>query len=219
MSRWYMTQGRISTFNPDSSPQCFWGCADRSTLLHIWWTFPVASRFWSKIYDLLCSILHITLTKNPWATLVHKPIPHLNIYKWKLVGFVFLVARHTLAKPWIQKSITFSEVKQHFLGTMVHKKLTSILTDNHTKFLKVWEPWLYYIKYLNIDHSLLSLQYLFHMGLPPSCFILTNPSPPPSFLFTAFFLSIYFLVYDPNSSDHYDLDLFWSILNFYFVLY
>lgn len=78
-----------------------------------------------------------------------------------LAGFVFLAVQKTLARAWRQPLINIAEVKQRLMGIMVHEKLSSILEDTHTHYLKVWSLWIDFTAQTTIDHNLLSLWILF----------------------------------------------------------
>lgn len=82
-------------------------------------------------------VLNISLARNPWEDLLHKPIPTPTTNQGKLMRFVFLAARQALARVWRQPYINSAEVKQKLMGIMVHEKCTSILKDYHAKFIKV----------------------------------------------------------------------------------
>lgn len=71
--RWYMSQDRISKFVPLASPMCFRCCRVWDTLLHIWWSCPKATRFWTLVYNMIRSVLNPTLARNPYEVLLHNP--------------------------------------------------------------------------------------------------------------------------------------------------
>lgn len=93
------------------------------------------------------------MIKTFFNGLLHKPIAALSKHQQRM-GFVFLVACHTLTKAWCQQFLHLAELKHQLTGT--HKKLTCILNDTQAQFLKVWEPWLTHNADWHLNRWLLS---------------------------------------------------------------
>ena len=61
--RWYMVPVRLAAAVREASPQCFRGCGERGTVLHIW--CPKVRRFWIRVYNFIYSLTLINLVKSP----------------------------------------------------------------------------------------------------------------------------------------------------------
>lgn len=115
----------------------FCGCREQSTLFQIWLTCHKVTHFWMHVYSMIRVVLNVTLARYLWKALLHKPI--LNLTKnqkrdlWDLCSW-------QPVRCWIHSA----DVTQCLMWTMVHKKLTSILTNTHAKLLKVWNLWIKY---------------------------------------------------------------------------
>lgn len=70
LMRWYLVPARIAKFIPEFSPNCFRGCGDRGTHLHIWWTCPLVQRFWETIFQMASTLHQVTLKPNPAIALL-----------------------------------------------------------------------------------------------------------------------------------------------------
>lgn len=149
LSRWYMTPDHIATFVPSASPAFFWGCREQGTLLHIWWRCP--RLLTSGYVYTICSGLFWILTL---LTIHGKPSLNRNVNRswWN-----FLVARPTLAKAWKQPTTNFAEVEKIMMDIRARDKITAILNNIHTKFLKIWILWVNYNSHLILNCSLHSL--------------------------------------------------------------
>lgn len=141
LSRWYLTPDRIAKCLPSYPSTCFRGCPDPGDMKHIWWLCPKVKRLWIRVYNLINSVLHLNLRRDPWEALLHKPIEDASKCERILVSHIFSATKQTIARAWKTPLLSFEEVKNRVHGTLVNEKLTAILSDTHDKFLRVWRPW------------------------------------------------------------------------------
>lgn len=72
--RWYYTTARLAEILPNYCHTCFCSCLVEGTMVHIWWTCQVVSRLWIWVYNLIHSLIHTSICKNPFKALLNKPI-------------------------------------------------------------------------------------------------------------------------------------------------
>lgn len=70
---------------------------------------------------------------------------------------LFTATRLTIARAWKTPVLSFEVVKNCMKDIVVNEKLTVILSDTHDKVLRVWQPWVDYIKPYRFDTTLLSI--------------------------------------------------------------
>lgn len=51
--RWYLTMVRLAHMSSTSSHSCWRQCRQVGTLLHMWWSCPLHSIYWSEVTDLI----------------------------------------------------------------------------------------------------------------------------------------------------------------------
>lgn len=139
--------------------------------------------FWSTLHGLLSTLFHVHFHKDARHALLHCTLPGLHSYQQKLATYLFIAAKHAIARAWRKPLVVFAEVKSILTILMLHEKMTSVLHDSHAKFLKVWNPWWSYALPILPPTSL---------GIPNRSDIPPNPQPralflskttPPSFPF------------------------------------
>lgn len=62
---WYLTSKRLAHMSSTSSPMCWRQCGQVGSLLHMWWSCPGISPFWSVVSTLITDILGLPLTLSP----------------------------------------------------------------------------------------------------------------------------------------------------------
>lgn len=97
---WYIVPQRLATINSSISNKCFWGCQTTYTLLHICWDSPNITNFWINVYRMIHTLLCIRFPKNPKAALLNLNPPNCTNDQFRLLTFLFTVAKQTLAKCW-----------------------------------------------------------------------------------------------------------------------
>lgn len=82
--RWFCVPTRIAKSNPSYSERCLWGCGQRGDRIHIWWSCPCLVGFWSRVFDLLFTLFHVTIHKDAKLAVLHCPISGLFSYQHNL---------------------------------------------------------------------------------------------------------------------------------------
>lgn len=98
---------------------------------------PTLWDFWLRVFGLF-TLFHVPILKDAIAPC---PILGLISYQQELVTFLFIAAKHAIARAWKRPATLFAEVKSILTILMINEKMTSILRDTHAKVLKVWALW------------------------------------------------------------------------------
>lgn len=112
ITRWYLTPSRLSLMYPSVSPLCFRGCHMKGTMMHIWWECPKIRSFWNKIFHIISKVTALTVPKSPLTALLNHQIPGAPKYTHKLIFFILLGAKLTLAKAWKLPKVSIIVAKQ-----------------------------------------------------------------------------------------------------------
>lgn len=111
----------------------------------MWWQCPLLTRFWIRIFNLINSVTGVNIHRSPEAALFHKLSDETPKKSVKLITYILLAARITIARHWRQSAIPLDQVKSKLNWIMINDKLTYILCNNTKKFNTVWDPWIDYI--------------------------------------------------------------------------
>lgn len=130
--------------HPATSPNCFWRCGQLGTMYHTWWQCPLVTRFWIWIFNLINSVTGVNIRRSPKAPLFHKLPDEIPKQSIKLIKYILLAARITMARHWKQSIIPLDQVKNKLNWIMINDKLTHILSNKVKKFIKIWDPWIDY---------------------------------------------------------------------------
>lgn len=108
--RWFWVSTRVAKSNSSYSDRWLWGCGQRRDRIYICWSCPRLVGFWSRVFDLLFTLFHVTIRKDAKLALLHCPIPGLFSYQ-QLATYLFIAAKHTIAGTWKKLAVAFSEVR------------------------------------------------------------------------------------------------------------
>lgn len=157
LMRRYLVPARIVKFLPESSPNCFRGCGDRGTHLHIWWTCPQAQRFWAIIFQMATTLHQITLSPNPTIALLNLFPQDYTRSQLRLLLHLFTAAKQTIAKAWKTPTLNIVETKNRVTLAMIHDKIEAKILDKATQHNRVWRPWVEHFLPTDIAEDLISL--------------------------------------------------------------
>lgn len=118
--RWYFVPARISKFLSDYLPVCLWGCGERGTHAHIWWTCPVVQKFgmtiWHSFYFAPCSFRPIYI---PWKK--------KRTAEWKIL--------HTEDPSWL-KALFPMDFWAHHIWIRSHIEASGSLTHQSADIVR-----------------------------------------------------------------------------------
>lgn len=145
LTRWYLVPSKIARFYPLASPLCFWGCGIRGDMLHTWWTCPRVRPFWHRIFTWISKIAERPVQASLLVALLNFPVREVPRATQRLIFFIILGAKLTLAKAWKKSSVSTTLAKRKISWIMNQEKMASMILDSSTKFKQIWEPWANYI--------------------------------------------------------------------------
>lgn len=143
--RWYLVPTRVAKMHPSASPTCFRRCGQMGTMFHVWWQCPVVTRFWIRIFNLVYSVTGVNIRRSLEPALFQKLPDEVAKKLTKLIVYIFLAARITIAKYWKQSMVPLDYVKNKLNWIMVNDRLTCVLRNSTKKFDATWEPWICYL--------------------------------------------------------------------------
>lgn len=139
---WYRTPDLLHARNPTTSNIC-WRCSESiGSHFHIFWDCPLIGPYWTKIQDLLQTLLSTPIPLNPMHFLLRLPFPGISKASQKPMSFILLAAKRAFLRHWLSTSPpTF----HHFLSIMADIRrmghLTAKTEDTLPSFYKIWKTW------------------------------------------------------------------------------
>ena len=139
--RWYLVPSRLAAMFPTSSPLCFRNCQAQGTMLHVWWECPRIRGFWNRILCLIRKVTGVPVVKSPHIALLGYDIPRVSKSIQKLIAFMLIGAKTTLAAAWKQPRVSFLVAKGKISWIMTQEKMVSSISNTSDIFEAIWEPW------------------------------------------------------------------------------
>lgn len=97
--------------------------------------------FLEKIFNMIDKLVGSQIPRTPMVPLLNAYIPKIPKASRRLIHFLLLGAKLTVAKAWENQKISFPAVVRKVSWIMMQEKLSSILLDTASKFESIWEPW------------------------------------------------------------------------------
>lgn len=145
LMRWYMVPLKPSKCYSNASPVYFRNCGHVGSMLHIWCDCPKIRGLWNKIFNVIRKITELPMQKSPHLALLNFPCPKTPKLVQRLIIFIFIGTKLTIARAWKRPTVSFLLVKRKKSWIMTQEKTVSILLDTTTKHDAVWDPWARYI--------------------------------------------------------------------------
>lgn len=105
LSKWYYTPSRLASIFPLADPLCFRGCQLSGTMAHIWWECPRIHSFWKKMFNLIDRLAGCQIPRTTMVSL-NAQIPKISTPTRRLILFILLGAKFSVAKAWKQPKIS-----------------------------------------------------------------------------------------------------------------
>lgn len=105
VTRWYHTPHALHICYPDTSELCWRWRGDRGMLLHVFWSFPRLSPFWSTIRTTIQQFTEYTILNDPaFFFLLHVSDIPANLYKQSIVRHLLNAAKACIPLCWKQQT-------------------------------------------------------------------------------------------------------------------
>uniref|UniRef100_A0A803K3V4 Reverse transcriptase domain-containing protein n=1 Tax=Xenopus tropicalis TaxID=8364 RepID=A0A803K3V4_XENTR len=148
MYRWYLVPSRLHKIFPQTaSKECWRGCGQDGTHVHIWWECPKLASFWTQVFDLINKVLECPVHKTPLTALLNLDLDFLKYSQKRLVVHFLEVARLLIAQRWktdlppaISELVNFLDLTERF--EFFDARNRNSLGNHHKK----WSPWKHFNK-------------------------------------------------------------------------
>lgn len=125
--RAYITPYRRFQMKLQASYDChICNCSSPGTFLHMFWSCPIISDFWSHVNSVLSQLLDISYFPNPALCLLNdtSDIP-LKLVQCKMLFAGFTSAKKTITKHWFTPDVCMKSFWIHSLTKIVNMELTT----------------------------------------------------------------------------------------------
>lgn len=93
LTRWYLTPHALHTRYPEASKIC-WRCQkNRGTILHVFWSCPKLTFFWTKIRETIQKFTEYNIPNDPAFFLLHVSTMSAKLYKKSIVRHLLNAAK------------------------------------------------------------------------------------------------------------------------------
>lgn len=99
-------------------------------------------------FSLIRKVTKVQILKIPSIALLNANLPKTPKHTRKLIHFILLGAKLTIAKDWKEPKVSVKAATCKISWIMSQEKLSSILHNTKAKFEVIWEPW---AKYMGIS--------------------------------------------------------------------
>lgn len=152
--RIHWTRVKLSQFFPDVDPTCERCHLAPASLAHTLWFCPNLHGYWSKVFEMLSSVLEQTISPSPFIALfgVLPPTIPLSSYKADFVAFITLIARRLILLRWKSANApSFNSLIKDILYFMKMEKIRYSIKGSTRRFTKTWGYLSDYIEDLNLS--------------------------------------------------------------------
>lgn len=142
LTRWYLTPQALHTYQPNTSALC-WRCqGDRGTLLHIFWSCPKLSHFWSTVRATIQKFTDYNIPDDPAFFLLHVNTISTKRYKKSIVRHLLNAAKSCIPLQW--KSQTPPTVASWIQRVEDISKMEDLVLNarhQQEKYNETWALW------------------------------------------------------------------------------
>lgn len=104
LTRWYLTPSQLHIIFPDTSKYC-WRChQEEGTLLHMFWSCPMLTTFWTAVRAISQKFTDFQIPNDPAFFLLHISSIPIKTYKKSLLRHLTNAAKSCFPMMWKQQS-------------------------------------------------------------------------------------------------------------------
>lgn len=140
ITRRYLVASRLAQIFPSATPLCFRGFGLVGDHVHIWWPCPHIRKYWGNIFQVLRKLTGVPIPKSPLIALLNERVAEVSKVNQKLILFVLVGARISVAWAWKQPWISIPLTIKNISCIMAQEKAVSFLQNTSHKFEAVWGP-------------------------------------------------------------------------------
>lgn len=141
MTRWYYTPTRIQKIYPQSSPQCFRGCTQLGTYLHIFWECEKLQPTWTEVLKLIDRLVGNPINLTFQHCILFQDVPKITKPQLRLVHSICIATLWCIALHWKSPSIPFAQIIARIDSIKETEKIFHTLHDSIPIFDIKWNPW------------------------------------------------------------------------------
>lgn len=141
LTRWYLTPQKIHNFYPTVSPNCFRGCSEQGTLVHIFWSCKFLKPIWQAANNRIKEASGQTIELTPKICLLFASIPNIPIPCNRLIYSLFSAIQWMIAYNWRSTNLIWSQVLSRMELMKLTERIHHTLYDNMHIFNKKWSYW------------------------------------------------------------------------------
>lgn len=142
LTRWYLTPSRLHMMFTDSSDQC-WRCQrEVGTMLHMFWSCPRLTNFWSAVRSISQKFTDFQIPNDPAFFLLHVSSIPLKSYKKSILRHLTNAAKSCIPMLWKQQSPPTTSMWLRKVED-INKMEDLIMTaqNRQTVYQKTWTLW------------------------------------------------------------------------------
>ena len=153
LHRVHYTNAKLARIYPERSDACNRCKQSPADYMHMFWSCPKLSGFWTAIFNTLGRALNMQIAPDPIIALFG--ISNLPSYLQRVIAFTTLLARRLILINWIHPSPPSHNRWIHeILYCIKLERLRFSLRGSLESFHKTWQPVLDYIGTLTITNEL-----------------------------------------------------------------
>lgn len=146
LTRWYYTPYLLHQYYPDTTDIC-WRClGDRGTLLHIFWSCPKLTNFWTTVREVSQKFTEYKIPGDPAFFLLHVSNIPAKCYQESILGHLLNAAKSCIPLYWKkQSSPTAADWLRKVIDISRMEDLLAAERNQQDKYFMTWSGWKQFI--------------------------------------------------------------------------
>ena len=149
----HLTNAKLAYIYPDTNPSCPRCKGQPANHIHMFWSCPAITTFWSEIFQAFTKIFDKKVNPNPLIAIfgVTPPTCSLSSNAQDVIAFTTLIARRCILFNWKQQfPPSFAKWIKETLFFLKLEKIRFTLNKTIQLFSKTWSPFINYFTNLQI---------------------------------------------------------------------
>lgn len=90
-------------------------------------------------------VSEVLVLQPPRIALLNEPIEHLPHSKQRLLFFMLLAAKRSIARSWKKASVSMSLFRRKVFWIMLNEEIAGVINVTAKRFETIWSPWADYV--------------------------------------------------------------------------